>query len=242
MIKKLLPLALMAMCFSVFATSTMNNIAPAFNKQHSASEQWGLDAINIPQQVTIHSAESLGLILPNNSLDSNKNTLISSENHWLNKTDSAKTFRFSTIQTTSLNSNISSLNAGYSNGKFSAESALITHSNNLLTSSQFYLQGSYSLIDGEYFNVSLTAKIEALDAKSISNYYGKENNLTNDNSIFNQPATNTSVGIVTTYAINKNWKVLGIISSVSLDNKIENSPLIDNNNLHMALIGTSYSF
>lgn len=223
------------------AKVAFNNELPE-NPNKSFSAQWGLDALDIPKYLTDNSAESLGLILPEQSVLNHHISFTQQDSNWLKSNNENSIYRLSSVTKSSTNTNTSGLNLAYSNGRFSAETGVISNSNNLLSSGKIYLQGAYSLYDTQRFNVSLTAKVEALDENNVQSYFGSDV-LSNNVSVFEElHATNTTLGIVSTYSINKRWKVLGMLSSTTLDNKIESSPLIEDNNLHMALIGTSYAF
>lgn len=237
--KYLFAFALMASCFVAFATSAEQDETAISEKQASNfSHQWGQDALNFSRIVASHSAESLGINIQQIPQTTTEHSISNEESYLLN--DGA--YRFSSMQTNTADENISHLNAGFSSGNFSAETGLISNSQNLLASSHFYLQGAYNIFDGERFNLSLTAKFEAINNDAINLYFGDSYNLNADNSLFEQQATNATISLLSTYSINKKWKILGLISSTSLDKKIESSPLIDSNNIHVALIGTSYSF
>ena len=242
--KSFLAFAILVMSFKIFATAKVeSNEALVVDQNKDFTYQWGLDALDIPKYLSNNSAESLGLILPEQrSINYTDFTLAQDNNDWLSNSKVHNNYRLSALNKPSIYTNITGLNVAYSNGRFSAETGVVSHSNNLLSSGKFYLQGAYSLFNNQHLNISLTAKVEALDKNNVKSYFG-ENTLTRNNSIFEEHhATNTTLGIISTYSINKQWKVLGMISSTNLDDKIENSPLIEDNNLHMALIGTSYAF
>ncbi|MCO4798363.1 MAG: MipA/OmpV family protein [Colwelliaceae bacterium] len=239
--RKLLAFVLWAICCSALATSKSDS-KESVTLDKNFPVQWGLDALNIPKYLHDNSAESLGLILPHQNSTDNLNTTFTSENYKINNVATSNNYRFSTVQGSFMNSNKTGINIMYSYGRFSAETGMLSNSKNILSSGKIYLQGAYSLFENQNLNISVTAKVEALDESNVNSYYG-DKKLAVNNSIFEEhQATNTTLGIISTYSINKQWKVLGIISSTTLDNKIENSPLIDDSNLHMALIGTSYAF
>jgi len=240
--KRLFIFATLAICFIASAAPKKNNTETFSNEfEIKISNQWGLDALNIPKSLQNHSAESLGLISANIPLHSDLATNTSHEQHWVSHSDKDNKYRLITIKNTQLNSEMNSLNLIYNNGRFSAETGVSSYSKNLLFSDEFYVKGAYSLFTNQHLNISFTAKVETLNENSLNQYYG-DNRRLNNISIFEQQATNTTLGIVSTYSITNNWKVLGMISSTTLDNKIEKSPLIEDKNIHMALIGTSYSF
>jgi hypothetical protein len=242
--KKFSGFIIMLISFNIYAFTEVELTEQRIvDKSKSFSNQWGLDALDIPKYLNDNSAESLGLILPDQStVNLNSNIYTHVNNASFNSHDSPGFYRFSTMQSAAQPLYISGVNFAYSKGRFSAETGVVSNSNNLLSSGKVYLQGAYRLFDTHRFNVSLTAKVEALDENNVQSYFGSEV-LANNVSVFEERhATNTTLGIVSTYSINKRWKVLGMLSSTTLDNKIESSPLIKDNNLHMALIGTSYAF
>lgn len=242
--KKFLCFVIMLIGFNSYAFTEVE-LTKQFtdDKSKKFSNQWGLDALDIPKYLSDNSAESLGLILPEQSnVNLHSNTYTHVNNDRLTSNNSSSLYRLSSVKSTAQSTPISSVNFAYSKGRFSAETGVISNSNNLLSSGKVYLQGAYSLYDNHRLNVSLTAKVEALDESNVQSYFGTDV-FSNNVSIFEElHATNTTLGIVSTYSINKRWKVLGMLSSTTLDDKIENSPLVEDNNLHMALIGTSYAF
>ncbi len=230
-------IALLAMCSFISAATERGNLAKSpQNSMTNLLEQTGFAALNFPKQVTIHNVESLGL-----SLSAEFNDINSKQHSWTNDTPE-NIYQLTTATSSSAGANISAINASYSNGNFTAETGVFSNNESLTSSSQFYLQGAYQLFTGEHLAVSLTAKIEAIDNDSINSYLGYQENYQAYKSVFEQQATNTTIGLVSTYRINKQWQIHGMISSTSLDDKIENSPLINSNSIQIALIGTSYSF
>ncbi len=207
--KLALAIALSAICTSVFAATEANDtIKMEAISPEDVQSQWGIEALNFPKQGYSHSAESLGLILPQTG-----------------------------------NSSLTGINASYSKGKFTAKTGVLSQSNNLTDSSRFYLQGAYRLFQNERFDLAVTAKVEAVDQNAINRYYGEQDNFqVSNNSLTSTLATNATIELVSTYSINKKWKIQGMISSTTLDSKIENSPLLDNDNIHMAMLKTSYAF
>jgi len=234
---------MMLLSLMVSATSEPINLATSSNeKSENLSTKWGQDALSFSTLIESHTAESLGLIISDPIVYSSTISQINQQQHKfdVNKTDSS--YRVSSTLTESTNMNMSTLKAGFSTENFSAQTGLVSHSNDILNSNLFYLQGAYNIYDSEHLNLSVTAKIEAINGVSVNHYFGKQQSLWTEQSLLDKAAKNATIGIITTYSINKNWKILGMISSTSLDKSIESSPLIENSNIHTAHIGTSYSF
>lgn len=242
---------------SVFANDqapiSATSSTPLPSETHTFSQQWGFDAIKIPQSISGHSAESLGLLPPTN-LQSTNSQFASREGSWIPMTIGKGRYWLGAIKqapvepATTLTlkqhtaKSLDGLNAGFVSERFSAETAFIKSHDESVGSSTFYIQGAYHIFARESLTVSLTAKIETIGDGDILNYFTTSPyNLTN-NTFYKEKAKNTTLGIVTSYSISKNWKVLGIISSTNLDNKLEQSPLLKTDNVHVAAIGTSYSF
>lgn len=136
------------------------------------------------------------------------------------------------------NSTMTGINASYQIGRFSAETGFLNDISNESDGGKFYLRGSFIVLSSDKFNLSITAKVEALDDDLVDYYYGTKNReiYTSDSS------TNATLGVIGTYSLNHQWKIIGAVSSTTLGDEIAESPLIEDNNYNMALIGTTYSF
>ena len=180
--KSFLAFAILVMSFKIFATAKVeSNEALVVDQNKDFTYQWGLDALDIPKYLSNNSAESLGLILPEQrSINYTDFTLAQDNNDWLSNSKVHNNYRLSALNKPSIYTNITGLNVAYSNGRFSAETGVVSHSNNLLSSGKFYLQGAYSLFNNQHLNISLTAKVEALDKNNVKSYFG-ENTLTRNN-------------------------------------------------------------
>lgn len=249
---KRLSVWLVIACFSnvLFATESIKGVS---NKQTTIEEniasQWGVDALNIPLAISNSlsssndNAESLGLLSSNEVLVSqtynqqNEQWFTNQSQSIANQDNYNGGFNLLTEQQPTLNK----VNATYVSGRFSAQTGINSQSDSHIDDESFYIQGAVNLVQGYDFTLSFTAKVEAMGENAISHFYGKPNVALN-NSIYKGQAKNTTIGLVSTYSITKNWKLLGMISATNLDDKIENSPLINNNNVQTAIIGTSYSF
>jgi hypothetical protein len=127
------------------------------------------------------------------------------------------------------------VNAAYINGRFSAQTGYLTDNNE---AAKFFVQSSYVVFTNYKFNIAVTAKIEALDTKSVQDYYG----VLSTNLNVPDTSTNATLGLIGTYELSPKWTIIGALTSTALADDIADSPLIEHNKYNMALIGTSYSF
>ncbi len=135
-------------------------------------------------------------------------------------------------------STMAGINASYQIGRFSAETGFLNDVSNESDGGKFYLRGSFIVLAGNKFNLSITAKVEALDDDLVNYYYGVKGVET----YIVDSSTNTSLGLIGTYSLSPNWKIIGAVSSTALGDEIAESPLMEEDNYNMALIGTTYSF
>jgi len=197
------------------ASAVNNNVVENF------SQQWGMAAIKIPTQ---NSQEHLKMWSANiYSIQSSTN---SEQPLNLNKIDQPQ----------------NSINAAYTKGRFHAETGLLTNSSDVLDSGKFYLQGSYAIYTKEKFNLAVTAKFEAVNNPFFNAYLSEVAPIIDAKTIFEHQTKNATIGVISTYSINKKWKILGSLTTTAYDQALQKNPLVDINNSHMALIGTSYSF
>jgi hypothetical protein len=188
------------------------------------AQQWGLAAIKIPaQQGTPSVQEWSGNILTQPLNNSN-----------INNTEFQKI-----IFTDQL---VNSINAAYHFGRFHAKTGLLSQSSDVLDSGKFYLQGSFSVYIKDKFDLALTAKFEATDSPYINTYNNELIPSLEPQNVFDYNAKQATIGIMSTYSINKQWTLLGAFTTTTFDKSQLNEKLIDINNTHMALIGTTYSF
>jgi len=124
-----------------------------------------------------------------------------------------------------------SAKAFYDYGRFSAQSTINQNNNDNIT---YYLQSSYLVFNGQNIDVSLKASFD---------YIEEPNNYNLPPFFINKaiPTSNsTSLAVVGSYKLNKNWQLIGTLSAKNLSNVGTNS--VDNNREEIAIIGTSYSF
>jgi len=233
MMQNIYAIALLAACFtSVVYADTDKIVKPDLpsdihsNAVENLSQQWGMAAIKIPSQ---------NLQIEKDSAE--WSAAISSEYKLTNDTASEQSFY--TIQNFQP---LNGINAAYNNGRFRAETGLLTNSTDVMDSGKFYLQGSFSIYNKEKFDIAVTAKFEAVDNPFFNAYIGEVEPIIDAQTIFEHQSKNATIGVITTYSINKQWKVLGSITTTTYEQALQNSPLVDINNSHMALFGTSYSF
>jgi outer membrane scaffolding protein for murein synthesis (MipA/OmpV family) len=127
------------------------------------------------------------------------------------------------------------VNAAYINGRFSANTGYLTENNE---AAKFFLQSSYVVFTNYKFNLTVTAKIEALDTERVQHYYGA----ISPELDISEMNTNASLGLVGTYQLSPKWTIIGSLTSTALADDIADSPLVEHNKYNMALIGTTYSF
>ncbi|MFT5758275.1 MAG: outer membrane scaffolding protein for murein synthesis (MipA/OmpV family) [Alteromonadaceae bacterium] len=138
-----------------------------------------------------------------------------------------------TTQTT--DENTEQVNAAYINGRFSANTGYLTENNE---AAKFFVQSSYVVFTNYKFNLTVTAKIEALDTERVQHYYG----VISPNLHISDTNTNATLGLVGTYELSPKWTIIGSLTSTALADDIADSPLVEHKKYNMALIGTTYSF
>ena len=217
---------LMMMCFTSLVHADVKQ-TPSLEKNihlvEDFSSQWGAAALQILGKPTVFSQQALSVNTLNNGVvTSIQNSLMS--NNVLSQ------------------SQLNSINANYTFGRFYAETGLLSQNSDVLDNSKFYLQGSYSIFIKNNFDLLLTAKYEAIDPVFINNYVTSVEPIIDAQTLFNYDTQQATIGVVSIYSINKRWKLLGSLTTTAFDKSLEDSPLNDINNTHMALIGTSYSF
>lgn len=131
---------------------------------------------------------------------------------------------------------IYTINASYRYGRFSAETGYLSDVSDGLDGSKFFIQSSFVVLTHENFNLSLTAKFEALDEALITHYYNNLGSNAADSS------TNATLGLIGTYDLSPQWKIMGAVTSTTLGDEIAQSSLINDDKYNMALIGTTYYF
>jgi len=219
------------------------------------TEQWGLAAITIPEQVSGQSLSHFAAL--NSPLPQQLSLTYDRTGQWLNKSHKASVWLGSLqTQQSHLNSSpvaisnanlkesveLQGFNAAFNYGRFTAETALMTDNASIINSGKFYIQGSYTVINHVSFNLAITAKLETLNQQNVNLYYGDRLQQEGSNSLLDYRANNTTLGVVGTYEVAPNWTIMGALTSTTLDDDIKQSPLIESDNLNMALIGTTYSF
>lgn len=131
---------------------------------------------------------------------------------------------------------IYAINASYSYGRFRAETGYLSDLSDGFDGSKFFIQSSFVVLIHENFNLSLTAKFEALDEELVAHYYNTLSSNSTDSS------TNATLGLIGTYDLSPQWKIMGAVTSTTLGDEIVQSSLISDDKYNMALIGTTYYF
>ena len=122
--------------------------------------------------------------------------------------------------------------AQYINGRFSAKTGFLSKNSTYSNNSIFYLQSALVVLDSDYFNLSVAAR---LDEQQV-------NYLNVNGSLFNKPIYTSTLGIIGTYSLNKNWLVSGGVTTTAVNEKFIHGQIADQNQYNQAIIGTTYSF
>lgn len=126
--------------------------------------------------------------------------------------------------------------ASFTNGRFYAESGFYA-SDSDNDQPKFYLQSSFIVFNHTKLNVAVTARVET--KSNADNFYQIDNAR---NYIANDMAHNATLGIVGTYAVSKQWTLIGAMTATTFDNDTNTNQNTSNDYRNMALIGASYSF
>ncbi len=194
------------------------------NLVESFSSQWGVAAIKIPSKPAITSLHEW-------STNTSTQGLMASINSNVTPNLKVSQAQFFT-----------GINAGYYYGRFYAETGLLSQTSDVSDSGKFYLQGSYSVYIKDNFDLALMAKYQATEPAFFDNYVSELEPMLDPQTLFIDDTQQATIGIISTYSITKQWKLLGSLTTTSFNKSITHSPLSDINNKHMALFGTSYSF
>jgi len=147
----------------------------------------------------------------------------------VNKDNKIALIRFQQIN----NIDYVSAQAFYDYGRFSAQSTIKQNNNDNIT---YYLQSSYLVFNGQNIDVSLKASFDYIEEPNNHNLPPFVNN-----KAISLPTSNsTSLAVVGSYKLNKNWQLIGTLSAKNLSNIGVGTA--DSNREEIAIIGTSYSF
>ncbi|WP_440876181.1 hypothetical protein [Thalassotalea sp. PLHSN55] len=144
----------------------------------------------------------------------------------------------------SIENNIIGGSTTYQIGRFSAETGIINKLPSsplqpLTDNKQYFLQGSYSVVQKEKLNIAVLAKIETIDVKQTSLSY-VPNNIAGQKELLDS-STNTTVGFIGFYSLTPQWAIVGALTSSQ--NSPEELGIVNESEAnHSALIGTTYSF
>jgi len=122
--------------------------------------------------------------------------------------------------------------AQYNNGIFSAKTGFFSDNSTPINNNIFYLQSSLIVLNSHPFNLAVAARFDEQQVNYV-NFNG---------TVFDKPIYTSTLGIIGTYALNKNWYVSGAITATSVNEKFINGQVADQNQYNQAVIGTTYSF
>lgn len=141
------------------------------------------------------------------------------------------------------NTMLSGINIHYQFHPFSAEFGLVNKSADTFNGNKFYLQGGLRIFEHSTFNLGISVNIETWDEKIADYHYSSATyTVQNIESYIQDSVTNASLGIVGTYNVNSQWRVVGSLSSELFNSKVADNLLVDHQDHTMVIIGTSYSF
>ena len=124
------------------------------------------------------------------------------------------------------------VNALYKSGMFSAEVQLTSGEDVNLT-----VLLDYSLIRNKDHLLNLHFEVESLGEDEVKyGWYG------DDSSYGNDDATNVTLGVVGMYTLNPSWKLLYGALAKSLDDEIDDSPIVKEDNYNLAFVGALWVF
>lgn len=240
----------LTLCFSIFAqtqqqilnnneqqniTKSMSSIQN--NKENSmvSDDVTGSLNIMVNHQVTNlngsnHSYNDFSDIEPLNyqQWPNQQNQILSSNvNHWYipqsNNLVHIEKIKYKNTLTSS---------ALYSNGRFSAKTGFFSGNDTQSNHNVFYLQSSLIVLNSRLFNLAVAARFDEQQITFL--------NL--NGSVFDKPIYTSTVGIIGTYALNKNWKISGAFTATAVNEKFINGQVAEQNQYNQALFGTTYSF
>ncbi|MGB1199574.1 MAG: MipA/OmpV family protein [Thalassotalea sp.] len=243
-------LILLCLFTSVVHSETAESKPNTASKITTFSQQLGLAAISIPENISAQHSTKLSNYSALNDDNTPPEKSYKRSGHWFYHNEKTSVWLGRLVannnklngQFASNTVNKQGLNAAVNYGRFSMETALITENNNVEDSGKFYLQGAYTVLEKSSFNIAITAKVETLSEQNVNAYFGYKNKFQQNQSIIDYQARNTTLGVVGTYDVTPKWSVIGAFTSTMLDKDIMQSPLVNENNVNMALIGTSYAF
>ncbi len=135
--------------------------------------------------------------------------------------------------------NIVGGSAGVTLGRFSAETGIIEHEEELTNNKQYFLQGTYVVVQKERLSIAFLAKIEAFERQK--NQFHSYHDLLQLEPPTSSKSTNATLGLIGSYSLSPQWAIVGAITSTQADN-IAPVAFADEDTNHSALLGTTYSF
>ena len=124
------------------------------------------------------------------------------------------------------------VNLRYKSGKFAFEAQALSGEDTNLA-----LTFDYHLIRSKQTTLTVRLGMESLGEDTVRyNWYG-------DNDSFDvDSASNTSLGLIGTYSLNPEWKLIYGLQSTMLDEEIEDSPIGDEDTYNIGFVGAGWAF
>jgi hypothetical protein len=135
--------------------------------------------------------------------------------------------------------NIVGGSAGVQLGRFSAQTGLIDSNPDDAHSMQFFVQGSYTVVQKESLNIAVMAKLEAFE--NMNSQFENYDSYLDINGRPVEKAKNATLGFIGSYSLSPQWAIVGSILSSQSDKSAISAFEEDKTN-HSAVIGTTYSF
>lgn len=211
-----------------------------------------IDAVVVPEKIEINSAYSLPpQLIPNDlSLYQQKKNLVQGVG---DATQPKKRAHFSLGEIRKHQpitdvfdpidkhqfENIVGGSAGVQLGRFSAQTGLIDNNPHDANSMQFFVQGSYTVLQKESLNIAVMAKLEAFE--NMNSQFESYDSYLDINGRPVEKAKNATLGFIGSYSLSPQWAIVGSILSSQSDKSAISAFEEDKTN-HSAVIGTTYSF
>lgn len=124
------------------------------------------------------------------------------------------------------------VNAQYKNGDFKVEASLTSGEDVNLK-----VDFDYNLIANKEHLLFVRLGVESLGEDEVKyQWYGDDSSYDNDS------AVNTSLGLIGLYTLNPSWKLLYGATATSLDDEIDDSPIVEEDTYNIAFVGALWVF
>lgn len=123
------------------------------------------------------------------------------------------------------------VNAAYRYQKFNIEAGYVTDVSNNSEGGKFYASASYTVFADKQKTLTLNARLERLDEDMVNYYYGVDD-----------ATLNTTLGVIGTYKLSKNWTAIGALTVTALGDEVSDSVISSDDKANVALLGAVYSF